>query len=105
MQKTCTIEYFKNGESLGTYPLKTASTQKDRDSVIGADYDKFIIDNGRVTAWKTDNMIFFVATSTENTTLFNNAGWYTGEEYLGGVDKNGRYTPGKDVEGVEVLED
>jgi len=48
------IEFFKGGKSLGTYPLMNGSDQSDRDMVAHAnkieDYDRFILDNGRVHA-------------------------------------------------------
>jgi hypothetical protein len=50
------IEFFRDGKSLGSFPLKKNSNDIDRDEVaevnqIGV-YDRFKLDDGRIDCWK-----------------------------------------------------
>jgi hypothetical protein len=51
---SCKIEFFQNNKSLGVFDCPERSSLKERDEVAanhGIDhYDRFILDNGRVTA-------------------------------------------------------
>ena len=73
----CEIEFFKEGHSLGTYPLKMGSTPADRDAIVD-DYDKYIIDCGRVTVWVRNGVTFALCENNSgqfsNITCYDNHG-------------------------------
>ena len=52
------IEFFRDGESLGSFPLKDHSNDIDRDEVAEVnqvgDYDHFTLDDGRTGASRWD---------------------------------------------------